>query len=130
MTHVYPFKDEGSDRIRSQVFDKRSATEAPATAYQPLDPQLTDLAGLAYGSNALKVVRVNAGETGFELATVSAGSTPAGTGLYGVTAGVMDAAAVTIGAGLDLTAGVLTATGSGSLSIGVASQLPMLAINL
>ena len=32
MTHVYPFTDEGSDRIRSQVFDKRAATEAPSTA--------------------------------------------------------------------------------------------------
>lgn len=31
MTHVYPFKDDGSDRIRSQVFDKRSATEAPSS---------------------------------------------------------------------------------------------------
>jgi hypothetical protein len=30
--HVYPFKDEGSDRIRSQVFDKRAATEAPASS--------------------------------------------------------------------------------------------------
>jgi hypothetical protein len=32
MTHVYPFSDDGSDRIRAQVFDKRSATEAPAAA--------------------------------------------------------------------------------------------------
>lgn len=40
---------------------------------QPLDTQLTDLAGLSYTGNALKVIRVNAGETGFELATVSAG---------------------------------------------------------
>ena len=36
---------------------------------QPLDTQLTDLAALAYASNSLKVVRVNAGETAFELAT-------------------------------------------------------------
>lgn len=43
---------------------------AAAAAYQPLDTQLTDLAGLAYASNALKVVRVNAGETGFELAAI------------------------------------------------------------
>ena len=39
--------------------------------YQPLDAQLTDLAGLSYTGNTLKVVRVNAGETGFELATPS-----------------------------------------------------------
>ncbi len=38
---------------------------------QAWDTQLDSLAGLAYGGNALKVVRVNAGETGFELATVS-----------------------------------------------------------
>jgi hypothetical protein len=46
---------------------------AAAAAYQPLDGQLTDLAGLAYATNALKVVRVNAGETAFELATITAG---------------------------------------------------------
>jgi hypothetical protein len=39
--------------------------------YQPLDTQLTDIAGLAYTGNTLKVVRVNAGETAFELATAS-----------------------------------------------------------
>lgn len=41
--------------------------------YQPADAQLSDLAGLSYAGNTLKVVRVNAGETGFELATISAG---------------------------------------------------------
>lgn len=49
-------------------------TAAAAAAYQPLDTQLTSLAGLSYASNALKVVRVNAGETAFELATVAGGS--------------------------------------------------------
>ncbi len=49
------------------------STAAAAAAYQPLDAQLTDLAALAYASNALKVVRVNAGATGFELATVAGG---------------------------------------------------------
>lgn len=34
---------------------------------QPLDDQLTSLAGLAYTGNAGKVVKVNVGETGFEL---------------------------------------------------------------
>ena len=41
---------------------------------QNADAQLTSIAGLAYAGNALKVVRVNAGETDFELATVSGGS--------------------------------------------------------
>ena len=45
-----------------------------ASTYQPLDTQLTSLAGLSYTGNSLKVVRVNAGETDFELATISAGS--------------------------------------------------------
>lgn len=44
------------------------------SGYQPLDSQLTSLAGLSYTSNSLKVVRVNSGETGFELASVSGGS--------------------------------------------------------
>jgi hypothetical protein len=57
------------------ALDAKSATSHDHTGtYQPLDTQLTDLAGLAYAGNTLKVVRVNAGETAFELATVSAGS--------------------------------------------------------
>ncbi len=35
---------------------------------QPLDTQLTDIAALTYSGNALKVIRVNAGATAFELA--------------------------------------------------------------
>lgn len=50
-----------------------ATTAAVAAGYQPLDTQLTDVAGLAYAGNALKVVRVNAGATAFELATVSGG---------------------------------------------------------
>ena len=42
-----------------------------------LDDQLTDLAGLSYAGNALKVVQVNAGETAFELATASGIHIPA-----------------------------------------------------
>lgn len=42
---------------------------------QPLDAQLTSLASLSYTGNTLKVIRVNAGETDFELATVSGGQT-------------------------------------------------------
>jgi len=40
---------------------------------QASDAQLTSLAGLSYTGNALKVIRVNAGETDFELATISGG---------------------------------------------------------
>ena len=54
-----------------------SATQAFFDAlYQPLDAQLTSLAALAYTGNTLKLIRVNAGETAFELvspASISAG---------------------------------------------------------
>lgn len=117
-----------TDDLQPDVTDVAPSQDAVLRAIvgrQPLDAQLTGLAGLTYGSNALKVVRVNAGETGWELATVSGGgSTPTGTGLYGVTGGVMDAAAVTIGSGLSLSAGTLSATGGGGISIGLALQLP------
>lgn len=49
-------------------------TAAAASAYQPLDVQLTSLAALSYSGNANKVIRVNAGGTDFELASVSGGS--------------------------------------------------------
>lgn len=45
-----------------------------AASKQDADAQLTSIAGLSYTGNALKVVRVNAGETDFELATPSGGS--------------------------------------------------------
>lgn len=47
-------------------------TVANAAAFQPLDAQLTSLASLSYATNATKVIRVNAMETGFELATITA----------------------------------------------------------
>lgn len=53
--------------------DFYSITAADA-AFQPKDTQLTDLAGLSYAGNALKVIRVNAGENGVELAAVAGGS--------------------------------------------------------
>lgn len=44
------------------------------TLYQAASAKLLSLAGLSYTGNGLKVIRVNAGETAFELATVSGGS--------------------------------------------------------
>lgn len=41
-------------------------------AYQPLDTQLTSLAGLAYNPNASKVVAVKSDESGFELVAPTA----------------------------------------------------------
>lgn len=56
------------------VFDAL-ALKADAASSQPLDAQLTQIAGLDFTGNTLKVVRVNAGETAFELGTVSGGAT-------------------------------------------------------
>lgn len=49
-------------------FDLAAALNAVTT----LDPQLVSLGGLSYTGNALKVIRVNAGETGFEVADAQA----------------------------------------------------------
>lgn len=43
------------------------------TNVQAYDAQLASVAGLSYAGNSLKVLRVNAGETDFELATISGG---------------------------------------------------------
>jgi hypothetical protein len=50
-----------------------SGDNAANSSSQPVDAQLTSLAALAYAGNTLKVVRVNAAETDFELATIAAG---------------------------------------------------------
>ena len=83
------------DIAQSQV----TSLVSDLAAKQPLDTQLTDLAGLAYTANALKVVRVNAGETGFELA--AAGGTGTVTSVSG--AGTVNGLTVT---------GTVTTTGS------------------
>ena len=65
------------------------STDAALIGKQPADAQLTSIASLAYAGNALKVVRVNAAETDFELATPSAG----GAGLAGTATVTLSAAA-------------------------------------
>jgi hypothetical protein len=85
MTHIVPQnlpRDEAGEAIRARVFGIKAQMEAPGTGYQPLDAQLTDLAALSYGGNALKVVRVNAGETSWELATVSGGGGGSGSSYF------------------------------------------------
>ena len=50
-----------------------SAIQTQLDGKQASDAQLTSLAALSYAGNTLKVVRVNAGETDFELATLAGG---------------------------------------------------------
>lgn len=72
----------------SYVKGVTSSIQTQLNAKQASDAQLTDLAGLSYTGNALKVIRVNAGETGFELATVSGlswGNSISGTTADGLT---------------------------------------------
>ena len=49
------------------------STANAAATYQPLDAQLSSLSNLSFTGNTLKVVRVNAGETDFELVTFAGG---------------------------------------------------------
>lgn len=64
------------DELAAAVGDDASFSSTVSAALagkQPLDAQLTSVAGLDYASNALKVLRVNAGEDGFELSASGAG---------------------------------------------------------
>lgn len=59
--------------------DATAKADAAEAASQPVNDGLTSLAALTPAGNALKVLRVNAAETGFELATPAAGTPYAGT---------------------------------------------------
>lgn len=60
-------------RDTSPTISGATLTGGTVATLQPLDTQLTDLAGLSYATNGLKVVRVNAGATGWELVTLAGG---------------------------------------------------------
>ncbi len=92
------------------------------TNVQAFDAQLSDVAALSYGSNALKVVRVNAGETAFELATPGAGSvTTTGSPASGNLAKFSGASSIVNG---DLSGDVTT---SGTLAATIANSAVTLA---
>jgi hypothetical protein len=63
----------GTLATQSANISDYATTAAVSAGYQPIDTQLTSLAGLSYTGNGLKTIRVNAGESGFELATSSGG---------------------------------------------------------
>lgn len=69
----------GSSILKANGSGGFSAAVA-GTDYVAPDTQLTDIAALSYTSNSLKVVRVNAGETAFELATLAGGGDVTGPG--------------------------------------------------
>lgn len=56
------------------TLSSQSDLQSALDAKQPLDDQLTSLAALDYTGNATKVIRLNAGETGFEFADADSGS--------------------------------------------------------
>lgn len=85
---------------------------------QAYDAQLDSLAGLAYASNALKVIRVNAGETGFELSGAGNVTGPAASvadeiALFSGTTGKIIKRASTTGV-LKATYGVISAAVAGT----------------
>ena len=87
---------------------------AAAAAYQALDTQLTDVAGLAYAGNALKSIRVNAGETGWELATGGGGGT------WGSITGTLSAQ-TDLQSALDLKAPLASPTFTGTVTLPAAT---------
>jgi hypothetical protein len=70
-------------------------------AKQPLDTQLTDLAGLSYTGNSLKFLQVNTGETGWQLAAGAGGGTTVNNGKttidFGAFPGATDASVTITG---------------------------------
>lgn len=83
-----------------------ATTAAVAAGYQPLDAQLTDFAGLAYAGNSLKVLRVNAGETGLELVAAGGGS------------GTVTSVSVTTAAGVSGSVATATTTPAITITLG------------
>ncbi len=78
------YTDGVTSAIQTQLDGKAASTHSHAIsdvtslqstldAKQPLDTQLTSLSGLTYASNGSKFIRVNAGETAFELAAIAGG---------------------------------------------------------
>lgn len=89
-----------------------SAIQTQLNAKQASDTQLTSLAGLSYGSNGGKFIRVNAGETDFELATVS------GTG-------TVTSVAMTVPTGLTITGSPVTTTGTLAVALDTGYVIPL-----
>lgn len=83
-----------------------------ASTYQPLDTQLTSLAGLSYSGNAGKFIRVNAGETGFELAAVTG-------------SGTVTSVDMSVPTGLTISGNPITTTGTLALALDTGYVIPL-----
>lgn len=105
------------DELAAAIGDDASYSttiSAALSGKQNLDAQLTSAAGLTFAGNALKVVRVNAGETDFETATLAGGGDA-------LVASPLSQFAATTSAQL---AGVVSdETGSGAAVFGTAPQI-------
>lgn len=77
--------DSATKNVGTSAGTVAAGDHAHSGVYQPADTQLDSLAGLSYTGNTLKVVRVNAGETGFELADASGGVADGATLAAGLT---------------------------------------------
>ncbi|MES2902685.1 MAG: hypothetical protein V4696_00725 [Pseudomonadota bacterium] len=108
-----------------------TATQAALDAKQGLDPQLTDIAALGYVANSLKAIRVNAAETGWELATIGGGA-PAFSDITGVptdtflgrdTAGTGNAEAMSVATAKALLSLAGTNSGDQVSIVGIAGTL-------
>lgn len=108
-TNAATFNNSGSGDASGTTFDGSAARTISynTVGAQPLDTQLTSLAGLSYTGNGGKFVRVNAGETDFELATVSGTGTVTSVGGTGTVNGLTLTGTVTTSGNLTL-GGTLT----------------------
>lgn len=71
--HTGVYEPANANLLEASDIGVSIAAQSHTHSYQASDAQLTDLAALSYTGNALKVVRVNTGETAFELATLAGG---------------------------------------------------------
>lgn len=89
-----------------------SDISALSSVYQPLDTQLTSLAGLSYTGNAGKFIRVNAGETDFELATVGG-------------SGTVTSVDMSVPTGLTVSGNPITTTGTLAVALDTGYVIPL-----
>lgn len=96
----------------SYVKGVTSAIQTQLNAKQAIDTQLTSLAGLSYTGNGGKFIRVNAGETDFELATVGG-------------SGTVTSVAMTVPTGLTVSGSPVTTSGTLAVALDTGYIIPL-----